>query len=234
MSLPHSTRVGTTKFVCRNSCIVRNVSGKSEYRIASDGLLARVSGPWAQDKLETLSQYNRIVLRAVKDKWSGLCYIDLLAGGGRCILKGSKTEFDGSPLLAVKCDDPAFTKVVLVEADARLSKALRTRTAPAGARVTMIERVVTGQAMDLVVTFQISDLKRNAGLALKSDKEARRWDRFFGTGEWRKTIADFEGKRLQTSDLGNALGDFYGDRLATLGHRVRSQMNRAMSNTRAM
>src|SRR5437763_463383 len=58
----------------------RGVSGKSEYRTASDGLPARVSGPWAEDKLDALSRYNRIVLRAVKNKWEGLCYIDLLAG----------------------------------------------------------------------------------------------------------------------------------------------------------
>jgi hypothetical protein len=33
-------------------------------------------------------------------------------------------------------------------------------------------------------------------------------------------------------DLGTALADFYGDRLAKLGYGVRGQMNRTMANTR--
>ena len=49
----------------RNGYLLRNhhdiVSGKSEYRTASDGLPARVSGPWAEDKLEALAGYSRIV-----------------------------------------------------------------------------------------------------------------------------------------------------------------------------
>jgi three-Cys-motif partner protein len=233
------------------------VSGKSEYRAASDGLPARVSGPWAEDKLEALSRYSRIVLRAVKNKWEGLCYVDLLAGGGKCILRGSNREFDGSPLLALECSDPAFTTVVLVESDERLCGALRIRTAAAGDRATIIDgdcngsdvirqirhavptralsivfvdnlglnvtfstisRIVAGRAMDLIVTFQVSDLKRNARLALRNDAEAGRWDRFFGTRDWRRAITDFEAKRITAPDLGTALADFYGDRLAKLGY----------------
>jgi three-Cys-motif partner protein len=247
------------------------LSGKSEYQNASDGLPARLSGPWAEDKLAALSGYTHIVLRAVKRKWDGLCYIDLLAGGGKCILRGTNKEFDGSPLLALECNDPAFTTVVLVESDERLCSALRTRTEVAGGRATIIQgdcnapdvirqirqvvpkrtlsivfvdnlglnvtfsaisMIVAGRAMDLVVTFQVSDLKRNARLALTSDTEAGRWDRFFGTQEWRTVIADFEAKRIMAPDLGTALADFYGDRLARLGYGVRGQMNRTMANTR--
>jgi three-Cys-motif partner protein len=248
------------------------VSGKSEYRTASDGLPARVSGPWAEDKLEALSRYSGIVLRAVKDKWKSLCYIDLLAGGGKCVLRGSGREFDGSPLLALELSGPAFTKVVLVESEQRLCAALRARTAAAVDRATIIEgdcnaadvirrirrvvpadalsivfvdnlgldvtfstisRIVAGRAMDLIVTFQVSDLKRNAGLALTNDAEAGRWDRFFGTTDWRRIIADFEAKRIAAPDLGTALSSFYGDRFVKLGYRVRGQMNRTMANTRS-
>ena len=247
------------------------MSGKSVYRQASDGLPARVSGPWAEDKLEALSQYNNIVLRAVRNKWEALCYVDLLAGGGKCILRGSNREFDGSPLLALRCSDPAFTNVVLIESDQRLYRALRMRTAHAADRTTIIHgdcntsevirqirrsvprgalsivfvdnlgldvtlstisRVVAGRAMDLIVTFQVSDLKRNAGLALSNDAEAARWDRFFGTTKWRSIITDFDGKRIVAPDLGTALADFYSDRLSLLGYTVRGQMNRTMANTR--
>ncbi len=247
------------------------MSSKSEYRRASDGLPARVSGPWAEDKLEALSRYSHIVLRAVKDKWEGLCYLDLLAGGGKCILRGSDREFDGSPLLALECTDPPFSSVVLVESDRRLCEALRIRTASARDRTAIIEgdcnasdaiaairgavparalsivfvdnlgldvtlstisRVVAGRAMDLVVTFQVSDLKRNAGLALSNTTEAARWDGFFGTRNWRRVISDFEAKRIAAPDLGAALGDFYSERLAKVGYSVRGQMNRPMANTK--
>lgn len=86
--------------------------------------------------------------------------------------------------------------------------------------------------MDLIVTFQVSDLKRNARLALTNDAEAGRWDRFFGTGSWRRVIADFEAKRIAAPDLGAALADFYADGLSKLGYSVRGQMNRTMANTR--
>jgi len=86
--------------------------------------------------------------------------------------------------------------------------------------------------MDLIVTFQVSDLKRNARLALTNDAEAGRWDRFFGTSDWRRVIADFEAKRMAAPDLGAALAEFYADRLAKLGYGVRGQMNRTMANTR--
>jgi len=247
------------------------LSGKSEYRTATDGLPARVSGPWAEDKLDALSRYSRIVLRAVKNKWKGLCYVDLLAGGGKCILRGTNKEFDGSPLLAIECNDPAFTTVVLIESDDRLCRALRTRTAAASDRATIIDgdcndadvirqvrravptgalsivfvdnlglnvtfstisRIVDGRAMDLIVTFQVSDLKRNARLALTNETEAGRWDRFFGTPDWRRVIAEFEAKRIAAPDLGSALADFYAERLAKLGYNERGQMNRTMANTR--
>jgi len=63
-------------------------------------------------------------------RWQGCCYIDLLTGCGRCVLENSDQEFDGSPLIAVKCE-PAFKALVFVEADGELVTALRARTASA-------------------------------------------------------------------------------------------------------
>jgi len=104
------------------------MSGKSKYRIAKDRLPARVSGPWAEEKLEILRRYMSTVTTAMKNsQWKGCCYIDLLAGCGRCILEGSDHEFDGSPLIALKCE-PAFKALVFVEADRALVAALKTRT----------------------------------------------------------------------------------------------------------
>lgn len=105
------------------------MSGKSQYYQAGDGLPARKSGHWAQTKLGALASYMGIVNKAMQPSWSQRCYIDLMAGGGKCAIIAHdlvRLEFDGSPLLAQQCTPP-FTSLVLVEADARLSAALVSR-----------------------------------------------------------------------------------------------------------
>jgi three-Cys-motif partner protein len=98
-----------------------------------DGLPCRKSGGWAREKLRYLEKYMDIVNTAMKEKWRGRTYLDLLAGPGRC--KDSEGEFDGSPLVALGQRTP-FTSHVFVEGDPRLAAALRTRVK---ARATVIE-----------------------------------------------------------------------------------------------
>ena len=70
----------------------------SEYRPSIvDGLPARVSGPWAQEKLAYLSKYMSIFNVGMKNKWRRV-YLDLLAGPGRCVEDDSGIEFDGPHL----------------------------------------------------------------------------------------------------------------------------------------
>lgn len=246
------------------------MSSKSIYRPAADGLPARVSGDWAQTKLESLSNYLRIVNVAMQRKFAKRCYVDMMAGGGRCVLKRSGLEFDGSPLLALACK-PAFTSLVFVESDSRLFDALTARTSAERSRTHLIlgdcnetsvieqirsaipatalsiafidnlgldvtfdsiRRLTTGRRIDLVITFQISDIKRNAERALAGAERGARWDRFFGTPTWRQAVADFEAMRRPAPDLGGALENFYAERMATIGYANRSQLNRSMKNTR--
>jgi three-Cys-motif partner protein len=206
---------------------------KSAYRIARDGLPARVSGPWAREKLQALQRYLDVVVTAMKKSdWGGLCYVDLLAGGGRCVLESGE-EFDGSPLIALS-RTPPFSAAVFVEQHPKLVAALQARTAERSTPVpkiiagdcndanviaairqavpsntlavtfvdnlgwevslSAISRVVANRRMDLVVTFQVSALKRNLARALSEPEMTRQWDGFFGRG-WRKGCRGFRSTK---------------------------------------
>jgi len=86
---------------------------------ASDGLPARLTGPWVHDKNYYLERYLNIVTRGVGGKWAGkLSYIDLFAGPGRNIVRGTGEEVEGSPFVALKCD---FARYVFVDVPEVLS-----------------------------------------------------------------------------------------------------------------
>jgi three-Cys-motif partner protein len=89
-----------------------------------DGLPCRRSGTWAREKLTILQRYMTIVNTAMKGKWGGRAYLDLLSGPGRC--KDLEGEFDGSPLVALEQEHP-FTAHRFVEGHPRLVPALRMR-----------------------------------------------------------------------------------------------------------
>jgi len=65
--------------------------------VASDGLRARPGRIWTVEKLAYLEKYANAFTNAMRGKWEGLVYIDLLAGPGRDIDVKTKEEFDGSP-----------------------------------------------------------------------------------------------------------------------------------------
>lgn len=248
------------------------MSGKSRYLAAGDGLLARVSGPWAEAKLGALDRYNATVNMAMKAKWPERCFIDLMAGGGKCVLADRDDvlrEFDGSPLLAQRCA-PAFTKLVLVEAHPLLAQALTSRVG-ADPRVTIINqdcnspetveriratvspralgivfvdnlgldvtfhtlrRLTLNRKWDLLVTFQVSALKRTELHALQHPAGRARWDAFFGTAEWLQVLQDFDAKRLSVRDVSTALKALYAKQLATIGYAHHQPLPTAMKNSR--
>lgn len=205
----------------------------------------------------------------MKNLWKNRAFVDLLAGPGRCILKHSGEEFDGSPVRALKCDPP-FTTVVLVESDPALFAALEARTAIYAPRVQLVagdcndpatiatirkqipfraltlafadmlgldvtfesvRRLTSGRRIDLAITFQVSDLVRNVPQVLAGNADGARLDRFFGTGDWRRVVAAAEGGALPTPAIGDALTDFYIQRLATLGYLHVAPLHRLMKNT---
>lgn len=100
-------------------------------RRAADGLAARVSGPWTQDKLGYVERYAHAFMTAMAPKrkqgrWSELVYLDFLAGPGRGIDRKTGSEFDGSPLRALKVTPP-FDHLYLSDVHPRNVEALRQR-----------------------------------------------------------------------------------------------------------
>ena len=93
--------------------------------LGSDGLPVRDSGTWVKDKLYYLERYLNIFSVGMSKKWADkLYYMDLFAGPGRCVIRETKEEIDGSPLIALKFN---FAKYFFFESDPACHKALRTR-----------------------------------------------------------------------------------------------------------
>jgi three-Cys-motif partner protein len=90
----------------------------------SDGLAIRDSGPWIHDKHKLLNYYGNIFARGMKNKWSTRIYYELFSGPGRCLIRDSDQEADGSPLQVLKHD---FTRFIFTEMNVALAEALRDR-----------------------------------------------------------------------------------------------------------
>ena len=80
-----------------------------------DGLLVRDSGSWIHRKYFFLKRYMYIFTQGMKTKWHHLTYIDLFAGPGRCLIRDTNSEVDGSPLIALGYE---FSKYIFVEENA--------------------------------------------------------------------------------------------------------------------
>ena len=94
---------------------------REDIRIASDGLKARLGGPWTERKLYYIERYLRAFMTAMapkraQGKWKRLVYLDLLCGPGVCINRESGAEFEGSALRAAKLV-PAFDELHFVDLD---------------------------------------------------------------------------------------------------------------------
>jgi len=93
--------------------------------------MARISKPHTEEKLIRLKKYLEGYVVATKNAKERY-FIDALAGDGQCEIKKtgcSKSQmFDGSPLIAMKIDNPSFTKCFFIEIEkqkvATLSKLL--------------------------------------------------------------------------------------------------------------
>lgn len=95
---------------------------------ASDGELALVTGEWSQEKHDYIHRLANIFSTGMKNQYKYRCYIDLLAGPGRCVIENTQTEFPGSPLQAIEVRD-RFTQYLFNDINPASIDALRTRIA---------------------------------------------------------------------------------------------------------
>src|ERR1039458_1651177 len=129
----------------RNAGIFNLQSGRVLRRpvklLASDGLSARPARIWTREKLRYLQKYAEAFMKAMapkrsQGKWEHLDYIDLLSGPGLSIVRETKEEFDGSPLIALKIK-PAFDHLYFADLnpenrseERRVGKECRSRWSP--------------------------------------------------------------------------------------------------------
>jgi three-Cys-motif partner protein len=114
--------------------------GICKIKNGSDGLPVRCVGAWAKDKYFYLKRYFEIFTSAMKDRWKGeLYYIDLFAGCGKCRVRETCEEIDGSALVSLSVKYP-FKKYFMVELDSDALNALKKRVerAPYKDRVKII------------------------------------------------------------------------------------------------
>jgi len=91
-----------------------------------DGLIAPEVGAWVEEKHRLVSLYSTLFSSSMKAKWSKRIYVELYAGAGYSRIRGTSKFVLGSPILALKVNDP-FDKYVFCEERANKLEALRVR-----------------------------------------------------------------------------------------------------------
>src|SRR3972149_881015 len=93
----------------------------------SDGLPVRCVGLWAKDKYFYLGRYFDIFTTSMRKVWRGeLYYIDLFAGCGKCRVRETGEEIDGSALISLSIKYP-FKIYLLFEVNPNAANALKER-----------------------------------------------------------------------------------------------------------
>lgn len=96
-----------------------------------------------------------------------------------------------------------------------------------------VAQIVDGRRVDIVVTLMVHEFRRNLSAAMAGRAEhSSRFDRFFGTPEWRSRVADFEAGRYPAIDEVDALTDFYLEQLQSLGYGHTVALHRVMKNSK--
>jgi three-Cys-motif partner protein len=88
-----------------------------------DNLPVRPSGSWIERKYHYLRRYLDILTKGMGRKWA-LTYIDLFPGPGRCLIKNTGEERDGSALTALGFN---FKRYIFCEQDPDYMAALKER-----------------------------------------------------------------------------------------------------------
>lgn len=110
-------------------------------------------GPWSRKKLFHLEYYAKLFSTGMKFIWKERAYIDLFAGPGLYLVRTRPPQVvDGSPLRALKQDDP-FSHYVFVDSDPTHTRALEQRIV--GLAEGSSKRVLPGNCNDPAVLSEI-------------------------------------------------------------------------------
>ena len=97
-----------------------------ELKPVVDNLALPEVGSWTEEKHRLVSLYATLFSKGMKKKWGKRVYVELHAGAGYSLIRGTQRVILGSPLRALAADQP-FDKYVFCEALPKNLEALRTR-----------------------------------------------------------------------------------------------------------
>lgn len=115
--------------------------------LGDDGHWNRVVGPWSEDKHHFLARYLDAFTTSMREKWRSLHYVDLFSGPGRCRIRDTQRDVDGSPLIAAKTRHK-FTCLHFCDIDPRCTESLQARLE--GLPQPSVPQVVCGNANEKI------------------------------------------------------------------------------------
>ena len=94
--------------------------------IEDDGLITPEIGSWGEEKYRHVALYSALFVKAMRNKWDCLVYIDLFSGAGRSRIRGTSRIVNSSPL-AVMGLPHKFDRYIFCEKNRRKYEALQKR-----------------------------------------------------------------------------------------------------------
>jgi three-Cys-motif partner protein len=138
-----------------------------DFVTASDGLPALLVSDHVREKEFAIERMIAIFNNGMQKKWNRRYYIDLFSGPGKCLIRGSREEVEGSPILAAK-SRVQFTDYFLVDIYSDCLEALRTRINSLGLASQQDFNYYPGEA-DAVIDELVAELpdgQTSLGLAV--------------------------------------------------------------------
>lgn len=146
---------------------------------ASDGLTALFVSDHVREKEFAIEGMISIFNSGMQNKWSRRYYIDLFSGPGKCVIRGSRGEVEGSPVLAAK-SKVKFTDYFFADISSDFLGALEKRIADLGLKEPARVNYYPGDADTVVgeLTADLPEARTSLGLAVL---DPWGWDFSFAT-----------------------------------------------------
>src|SRR5208282_1230010 len=161
-----------------------------------DGMVAPDVGAWAEEKHRLVSLYSTLFSSGMKTKWSKRTYVELYAGAGYSRVRGTSKFILGSPILALRVNDP-FDKYVFCEERANKLEALKVR------------------AKQIAPHANVAYVHGNRNYEHYLKEDADKVDKFLGSDSWRERWATAQWDAVKFTRF---LADEFTKSMATLGY----------------
>ena len=95
-----------------------------------------------------------------------------------------------------------------------------------------LEALTADRSIDLMITFQVSDLTRNVSNVLEERADPARFTAFFGSSDWIRIARSARERNASPSEVATELLEFYATRLSSFGYAHVAHSSRLMKNSR--